>query len=120
MAAAARAALRLAETEPWRRERVLANAALFRRLAAAAGLAIGESVTPIQPVLLGDPRAAVAASDALLERGLLVTAIRPPTVPEGTSRLRVTLSAEHTTAEVERLVETLRNCLPEGSDPCSA
>lgn len=120
VAAAARAALRLAETEPWRRERVLANAALFRRLAAAAGLAIGDSVTPIQPVLLGDPRAAVAASDALLERGLLVTAIRPPTVPEGTSRLRVTLSAEHTTAEVERLVETLRNCLPEGSDPCSA
>jgi 8-amino-7-oxononanoate synthase len=117
VAAAARAALGVATAEPWRRERVLAHAALFRTLAAGAGITVGASATPIQPVLLGDPRAAVAASEALLERGLLVTAIRPPTVPAGTSRLRVTFSAEHTTGEVERLVETLSECLPEGSDP---
>ena len=117
VAAAARAALALSDAESWRRERVLSHVALFRRLAAGAGIAVAESQTPIQPVLLGDPQAAVAASDALLERGLLVTAIRPPTVPAGTSRLRITFSAEHTAAEVERLVEALRECLPEGSDP---
>ncbi len=117
VAAAARAALVLSDAECWRRERVLSHAALFRRLATGAGIAVAESQTPIQPVLLGDPVAAVAASDALLERGLLVTAIRPPTVPAGTSRLRVTFSAEHTDAEVERLVEALRECLPQRDDP---
>jgi 8-amino-7-oxononanoate synthase len=63
--------------------------------------------SPIVPVVLGDEEAAVAAADALLARGLLVPAIRPPTVPPGTSRLRVTFSAAHTDAEVDRLLEAL-------------
>jgi 8-amino-7-oxononanoate synthase len=107
IAAATRESLRIARAEPWRRERALALAARFRVLAQQAGLPLTESFTPIQPLLLGEPRAATAASEALLERGLLVTAIRPPTVPAGSSRLRVTLSAAHAAADVERLVETL-------------
>jgi 8-amino-7-oxononanoate synthase len=63
--------------------------------------------SPIVPVVLGDEAAAVAAADALLAQGLLVPAIRPPTVPVGTSRLRVTLSAAHTDAQVDRLVAAL-------------
>ena len=107
VAAATRAALSIAQAEPWRRERTLAHAARFRRLALRAGLPLGESPTPIQPVLLGQPHAATAASEALAERGFLVAAIRPPTVPAGTSRLRVTFSAAHTEQDVERLVEAL-------------
>ena len=64
-------------------------------------------MTPIQPVLLGRADAAVAASRKLLERGYFVAAIRPPTVPDGTSRLRVTLSAAHRDADVESLVASL-------------
>ena len=62
---------------------------------------------PIVPVVLGSEERAVAASAALLERGLWVPAIRPPTVPPGTSRLRVTLSAAHTDEQVDRLVAAL-------------
>jgi 7-keto-8-aminopelargonate synthetase-like enzyme len=65
--------------------------------------------SPIVPVVLGDEHRALAASDALLERGLLVPAIRPPTVAPGTSRLRVALSAAHTDEQVELLVEALRD-----------
>ena len=107
VAVATRAAVEMARAEPWRRERVRALVQRFRTGAAAAGLPLAESDTPIQPVLLGEPGAAVAASEALLERGFLVAAIRPPTVPRGSSRLRVTLSAVHEEAEVDRLVEAI-------------
>jgi 8-amino-7-oxononanoate synthase len=107
VAAATRAALSIVQSEPWRRERVLAHAARFRQLARQAGLPLGESPTPIQPVLLGQPGTATAASEALAGRGFLVAAIRPPTVPAGSSRLRVTLSAAHEEQDVERLVEAL-------------
>jgi 8-amino-7-oxononanoate synthase len=117
VAEATRAALGIVRAEPWRAARVLAHAARFRALAEQAGLPLAASSTPIQPVLLGTPQAATAASEALLERGLLVSAIRPPTVPEGGSRLRVTLSAAHAEADVERLVDALAEVLPEGSDP---
>jgi 8-amino-7-oxononanoate synthase len=68
--------------------------------------------TPIVPVVLGDEAAALAAADALLAEGLLVPAIRPPTVPSGTSRLRVALSAAHTDDQVGRLVAALRTLGP--------
>jgi 8-amino-7-oxononanoate synthase len=111
VAAATRQALGIALAEPWRRERVLAHVARFRRLAAEAGIEVMPSATPIQPVVLGDPRRAVAASAALLERGLLVTAIRPPTVPPGTSRLRITFSAAHQASDVDCLVAALAETL---------
>jgi len=111
VAAATLTALGIAREESWRRQRVLGHAARFRELATAAGLPLAASTTPIQPLLLGDPRAATAASEALLERGFLVAAIRPPTVPAGTSRLRVTLSAAHAERDVEQLVAALAEVL---------
>ncbi|CAM5196137.1 8-amino-7-oxononanoate synthase OS=Castellaniella defragrans (strain DSM / CCUG 39792 / 65Phen)OX=1437824 GN=BN940_13311 PE=3 SV=1 [Castellaniella denitrificans] len=63
------------------------------------------------PVLVGDERRALALSEALEARGVLVTAIRPPTVPRGTSRLRIALSAAHTRADIERLVDALSDAL---------
>ena len=68
-------------------------------------------MTPIQPVLLGRADAAVQASDTLLERGFFVAAIRPPTVPDGTSRLRVALSAAHRDSDIEKLVAALSDCV---------
>ncbi|MBS1200125.1 MAG: bioF [Proteobacteria bacterium] len=117
VAEATRAALGIVRTEPWRARRVLAHVTRFRDLARHAGLPLADSFTPIQPVLLGTPQAATAASEALLGRGFLVTAIRPPTVPEGGSRLRVTLCATHEDADVVGLVEALAEVLSEGSDP---
>jgi 8-amino-7-oxononanoate synthase len=111
VAAAARAALAASLAEPWRRTRVLALARRFRALAAEVGLPLADSVTPIQPVMLGAADAAVEASTKLLERGWFVAAIRPPTVPAGTSRLRVALSAAHRDADVEGLVAALADCI---------
>lgn len=110
VAAATRAALTVSIAEPWRRERVLALTRRFRELAHAAGLQLAASDTPIQPILLGSAEAALRASNALLERGFFVAAIRPPTVPTGSSRLRVTLSAAHRDADIEALVAALAEC----------
>jgi 8-amino-7-oxononanoate synthase len=107
VAAATRASLRLVQEEPWRRSRVLGHVARFRREARRLGLPLMDSTTPIQPLLLGSEAAALAASDALLAAGIWVPAIRPPTVPSGASRLRVTFSAAHADADVDRLLETL-------------
>jgi 8-amino-7-oxononanoate synthase len=107
VAAAARAALAVSIAENWRRERVLALTQRFRTLAHTAALPLAESMTPIQPILLGHADAAVLASRKLLERGFFVAAIRPPTVPDGTSRLRVTLSAAHRDTDVAALVASL-------------
>lgn len=112
VACATLASLQVIEDEPWRRSRLHDNVGTFRRLAeeagiAEAGIACADSRTPIQPLIVGDAAAAVALSDALLGDGLQVTAIRPPTVPRGASRLRVTLSATHETDDIERLVQAL-------------
>jgi 8-amino-7-oxononanoate synthase len=107
VAAASRAALALIRTENWRRERLGAHIARFRELAAAAGVPLMNSATPIQPVLLGSAATALAAQRQLEEAGLCVMAIRPPTVPAGSARLRVTLSAAHTPAQLEQLVGQL-------------
>jgi 8-amino-7-oxononanoate synthase len=107
VAAATRAALRLVDEESWRRERVLALTARFRAAAKQLDLPLTASDTPIQPVILGTPEAALAAQKALWEAGFWVVAIRPPTVPAGSARLRVTLSAAHTESQVDALVETL-------------
>jgi len=107
VAAATRAALALAQREGWRRERVLALTARFREQAAAAGVPLSASATPIQPVVLGSASAALAAQRELEAAGFWVVAIRPPTVPQGAARLRVTLSAAHTEADVDALAAAL-------------
>ena len=85
----------------------------FRRTALRASVPLLESYTPIQPVLLGSNERALAASTALQARGFLVGAIRPPSVPDGQARLRVTLSVQHTDAEVDALVQALADtCQP--------
>jgi 8-amino-7-oxononanoate synthase len=111
VAAATLAALEVSAAESWRRVRVLALAERFRSLAGAAALPLAASRTPIQPVQVGAADAAVEASRRLLERGYYVAAIRPPTVPAGTSRLRVALSAAHRDADVESLVAALADIL---------
>lgn len=107
VAAAALAALRVADDEPWRRARVLERVARFRAGASARGLPLSASTTPIQPLVVGAASAALDRAAALEARGFLVTPIRPPTVPEGRARLRVTLSAAHEDAEVDALLDAL-------------
>ena len=77
-----------------------------------------DSFTPIQPIMIGDAGRAVRLSQMLRERGLMVTAIRPPTVPAGSARLRVTLSAAHSEAQVQLLLEGLADCFAQlSSEP---
>jgi len=83
------------------------NIAYFRKCCIESALPIEHSETAIQPIIIGDDYTALKISHALFERGFLVTAIRPPTVPEGTSRLRVTLSAKHNKEHIDQLIETL-------------
>ena len=107
VAAASRAALTLIREEPWRRERLAAHVERFRALCGEAGVPLSASHSPIQPVILGSAAAALAAQRALAAAGLWVAAIRPPTVPSGSARLRVTLAATHTHAQLQALVEQL-------------
>jgi 8-amino-7-oxononanoate synthase len=115
VAAATRAALRVSERESWRREKVLALARRFRERLAGSGLAAAlpahSSPGTIVPVLLGDEARALAASAAIEARGFLVAAIRPPTVPAGTARLRVTFSAAHEERDVDALASAVSQVL---------
>lgn len=116
VAAATLESLKVIADEPERRARVLAHVQYFRQQAASLGIALMDSFTPIQGVLLGDNARALAASEALLSRGLHVTAIRPPTVPAGTARLRITFSASHTREDIDRLLTHLAEVLAEFSE----
>ena len=107
VAAATRTALRLVDEEPWRRERLRELVQQFRRGAQQLGLPLMESTSPIQPLLIGDSARTVRISQALYQDGILISAIRPPTVPRDTARLRITFSAEHTVGHVERLLAAL-------------
>jgi 8-amino-7-oxononanoate synthase len=107
LAAATIAALTIVRDEDWRRERLRAHVARFRVAARELGYSLTDSSSPIQPVLLGDEQTALALSSALQAAGIWVPAIRPPTVPRGGSRLRVTFSAAHEPADVDRLIDAL-------------
>jgi 8-amino-7-oxononanoate synthase len=111
-AAAARAALALAIAEPARRERLRENAAWLRRELAALGFRVPAGETPILPLVLGDERAALQLSDRLAAAGVLVPAIRPPSVPPGTSRLRLTVSASHEPEHLEQARAAFAAVLP--------
>lgn len=102
--------LELLRSEHWRREHLNRLIARFRQGAAEIGLSLMDSPTPIQPILIGSSERALALSAALKARGILVGAIRPPTVPVGSARLRVTFSASHGEAQVEHLLDVLAEC----------
>lgn len=108
--------LELLRTEGWRREHLNKLVARFRQGAAEIGLRLMDSPTPIQPILIGDSERALKLSALLKARGLLVGAIRPPTVPVGSARLRVTLSAAHSEAQLEQLLGALAECWPQVRD----
>ncbi|MEW6693125.1 MAG: 8-amino-7-oxononanoate synthase [Pseudomonadota bacterium] len=109
LAEATRASLRLVDEEPWRREHLRTLITRFRAGAEQLGLRLMPSDTPIQPILVGDAGEALGLSQQLLDTGIQVTAIRPPTVPQGTARLRVTFSAAHSLQDVDRLLTALEN-----------
>lgn len=111
-AEASRTGLKLVQTETWRRDHLNSLIARFRSGAAQLGLKLVDSTTPIQPLIVGDPEKALSLSKRLKEQGLLVAAIRPPTVPTGTARLRITLTAAHAEQQVDRLLTALAAVQP--------
>ncbi|MFQ6573678.1 8-amino-7-oxononanoate synthase [Pseudomonas sp. UM16] len=112
LACATLRSLQLLRSEHWRREHLAALIQQFRSGAEQIGLQLMDSFTPIQPILIGGSARALRLSQMLRDRGLLVTAIRPPTVPAGSARLRVTLSAAHSVAQVQLLLDALADCYP--------
>lgn len=107
LAAATLKSLELVRREGWRRDHLQALIARFRRGAEQLGLRLMPSASAVQPLLVGDAGRALALSEALAARGIWISAIRPPTVPAGTARLRITLSAAHSEAQVDRLLVAL-------------
>ncbi len=107
IAAASSTSLKLLKQENWRQQALHKNIDYFKLLAAQAELNLLKSNTAIQPVMIGDTKTAADISQQLLNKGLHVAAIRPPTVPENTARLRVTLRADHSRQDIEQLVEAL-------------
>jgi 8-amino-7-oxononanoate synthase len=101
------ASLQLIEHEDWRRDRLRQHVAQLKQGLQPLPWPLLPSVTPIQPLLIGDSKEAVRVSERLRERGILVPAIRPPTVPQGTARLRISLSAAHRPDDIRQLVEAL-------------
>ncbi|WP_417223965.1 8-amino-7-oxononanoate synthase [Amphritea sp.] len=107
MASATRASLRLLRQDEWRREQLNHLIQRFRQGCEQLGLPLMASPTPIQPILVGAADRAMAISAALEAKGIFIGAIRPPTVPQGAARLRVTLSATHTDEQLDRLLDAL-------------
>jgi 8-amino-7-oxononanoate synthase len=107
MAAAASTALRVAQRDSWRREKLHSLIARLRKGASSLGLPLLDSLSPIQPLMVGEAALALRLSDALFELGFWVSAIRPPTVPAGSARLRLTLSAAHSETDVDELLAAL-------------
>jgi len=107
LAEATRESLRIVRQEPEKRDHLQKLITAFRRGAEELGLSLMSSETAIQPMVLGDSERALQASNSLRSKGILVSAIRPPTVPVGTARLRITLSALHDMSHVAKLLEAL-------------
>ena len=107
IAEATRCSLQIVQNEPRHLANLNDNISYFRDCCTELVLPIEESHTAIQPMIIGDDYQSIQISKQLFERGFLVTAIRPPTVPEGTSRLRITLSAKHTHEHIDQLIDEL-------------
>jgi 8-amino-7-oxononanoate synthase len=116
LAAAVEVSLQLIEQEEWRREHLRQLIDSLKRALEESEVPLAFSDTPIQPLILGANARAVAASATLRERGILVPAIRPPTVPEGTARLRISLSAAHSEQDISRLSAALREACRSGAE----
>jgi 8-amino-7-oxononanoate synthase len=110
IAEATRTSLKLIQSEEWRREKLRTLIKRFRDGAEQLGLELMASETPIQPLLIGEAGEALALSKRLEQLGILISAIRPPTVPDGTARLRITFSAAHSEEHVDRLLSALEAC----------
>ena len=110
--AAAMASLELLREQPRRVEKLQRNSAVLRAALADQGMQVDPGETPIVPLIIGDAQAAVSASERALERGVFAQAIRPPTVPAGTSRLRLAVMASHTKSELREAAETLAAAVP--------
>jgi len=110
--AAAMAALELLQSEPRRVEKVQRNSAMLREALNQEGLPTLPGITPVIPLVIGDAETAVAATEHALGRGVFAQAIRPPTVPAGTSRLRLTVMASHTKSELREAASTIAAAVP--------
>lgn len=110
LAVATSASLKLVRTEQWRRDKLNKLISRFRQGAAQIGLKLMDSNTAIQPVLFDSDQQVLQASKKLLQDGFMVGAIRPPTVPADTGRLRITLSANHSEQQVDALLDSLDQC----------
>lgn len=111
LAEVTRQALAIVANDSSRQAQLHTNIRTFRRLAQAAHLPLSESMTAIQPLLLGDNAKTMAVAQSVYEAGFWVGAIRPPTVPEGQARLRITLSSAHTTEQINQLIRALCHAL---------
>jgi len=111
VAAASLASLVLVRTETWRREKLQTLIEQFRKGAAELGLVTMNSLTPIQPIMIGDDKKAIVIGQELESRGFLLGVIRTPTVPLGSARLRVTLSTNHTEQNIKQLLEALEDVI---------
>jgi glycine C-acetyltransferase/8-amino-7-oxononanoate synthase len=118
--AGAMAALELLIEQPERARKLQRNARVLRDALAEQGMEAGDSETQIVPLVVGDAGAAMDACERALERGVFAQAIRPPTVPEGTSRLRLAVMASHTEAELRRAASVLSSALRAGARPLAA
>jgi 7-keto-8-aminopelargonate synthetase-like enzyme len=112
---AARAALRLVDTEPWRRQRLQSNADHLRARLARAGISSEPSTTQIVPVIIGENEPTMAVCEQLLERGFYAQGIRHPSVPVGMARLRITPMATHETTDLDALADAIAEALPGAS-----
>lgn len=112
LAAATRAALTLIRQDDWRRDRLQAHVTRLRAGLLAQGWDLMASATPIQPIVIGSAVRALALSQALAARGFWVGAIRPPTVPAGTARLRLTLTAAHDESAIDELLAVMADLAP--------
>jgi len=110
VAVATMASLQLVKSEQWRRDKLNQSISRFRQGAQQIGLNIMDSNTPIQPILVGSDEKLLEINHRLIEQGFMVGAIRPPTVPEGTGRLRVTLCANHSEQQIDALLDALDQC----------
>ncbi len=111
LAETTRMSLKIMSSEQWRRDNLYELTIRFREGAKAIGLNLSDSETPIQPLILGDSEKALQWSNKLYDEGILINAIRPPTVPNGSARLRITISAIHKPKHIDFLLAELQKLL---------